>query len=233
MLRTFLPWYSQGACENSTVSSNDIGHLRTQFINKNLPSSKPVRIFVDITYSGSSDCLEQNCDVELFNSSYTQKVTMQDKCLFTAESIHLKECFSFDSNEHYSRFYLVLRSHEYTVTVSRVLVYRYECPGSDRLPPTSLLRRPTTPAPVSGSVAVTPNCAENAHLSTGAHDGLMCSSDGTWLEISQINCECNKGYKESENGTTCEGKHSIANLVCVPLHHSLLVCRVFIISPQL
>ena len=65
---------------------------------------------------------------------------MHDKCLFTAESNYLKECFSFDSNEHYSRFYLVLRSHEAPVTVSRVLVYRYECPGSDRLPPTSLLR---------------------------------------------------------------------------------------------
>ena len=160
---------------------------------------------------------------------------MHDKCLFTAESIHLKACFLFDSNEHYSRFYLVLRLHEAAaaLTVTRVLVYRYECPGSDRLPPTSLLRRPTTPTPVSGSVAVTPNCAENAHFSTGAHDGLVCSSDGTWLEISQINCECNKGYKETENGTTCEGKHSIANLVCVSLHHSLLVCRVFIMSPQL
>ena len=160
---------------------------------------------------------------------------MHDKYLFTAESIHLKACFSFDSNEHYSRFYLVLRLHEAAAAliVTRVLVYRYECPGSDRLPPTSLLCLPTTPTPVRGSVAVTPNCAENAHLSTGAHDSLVCSSDGTWLEISQINCECNKGYKETENGTTCEGKHSIANLVCVSLHHSLLVCCVFIMSPQL
>ena len=134
---------------------------------------------------------------------------MQDKCLFTAESIHLKACFSFDSNEHYNRFYLVLRRHEAAdaLTVTRVLVYRYECPGSDRLPPTGLLRRPATPAPAEGAVAVsvTPHCAENAHLPAGAHDHLLCTSDGIWLEISQINCECNKGYKESENGTTCEG----------------------------
>ena len=59
---------------------------------------------------------------------------MQDKCLFTAESNYLKEYY------YYNRFYLVLRRHEYTVTVTRVLVYRYECPGSDRLSPTILIK---------------------------------------------------------------------------------------------
>ena len=67
--------------------------------------------------------------------------------------------FFFDSETSFAGIFLVIQSFEACVTVSRVLVYHYECPGHDRLS-TGLERRPATQAPVNGSVSVTPYCAE-------------------------------------------------------------------------
>ena len=92
------------------------------------------------------------------------------------------------------------------MTISRVLVYRYECPGHDRLP-TGLSRRPPTQAPDSGSVRVIPYCAEHSHFSTASVENtLVCPSNGTWLN-DQSHCVCDEGYSNEEDVDTCKGKH--------------------------
>ena len=83
---------------------------------------------------------------------------MPDNHIVSETSSGTKQFF-FDSNTSVAGLFLALTSVGACVTVSRVLVYHYECPGHDRLS-TGLERRPATQAPVNGSVSVTPHCAE-------------------------------------------------------------------------
>ena len=55
-----------------------------------------------------------------------------------------------------------------------------------------LVRYPTTLAPVSGSVTVTTQCADNAH-GVSSSPSVLCTSSGSWSgAIPQ--CQCNTGY---------------------------------------
>ena len=54
-----------------------------------------------------------------------------------------------------------------------------------------LVRYPPTMAPISGSVTVTAQCADNAHM-TSSSLSVMCTSDGSWSEVPQ--CQCDTGY---------------------------------------
>ena len=125
---------------------------------------------------------------------------------FSTRSPNSTRQFSFLSNNTSSGFSLSLRATEACVTVSRVLVYRYECPGHDRLP-TGLSRRPPTQSPDIGSVRVDPYCAEHSHFSTAnGRNKLVCLSNGTWLN-EQPQCVCDEGYSNEEDVDTCEGKY--------------------------
>ena len=117
--------------------------------------------------------------------------------------------FFFGSSTSSTGFNLKLISHEGCVTVPRVLVYRYECPGHDREPTVDLGRRPATQAPVTGFVPVTSHCAENSNF-TGRYAVrmLMCSSSGLWSGA-PLPCQCDVGY--SRNGNICEGKNLTAS----------------------
>ena len=226
-IHPYLQWYSQGTCAGGSASVCAGGYdkrLRTQFINKNLPESHtdPVRIYVNVTYSFTGCLGEQShCDVELFlanqsngeSSSYGSGGIMPNNLIASSVSSGTKQFF-FDSDTSVTGFLLALISVEACVTVSRVLVYRYECPGSDRLPPTSLLRHPATPAPVSGHIRpVKPYCAENAHL-RDENSTISCKPNGEWLN-SNAQCECNSGYREDEEGTTCEGPQSTLQKISI------------------
>ena len=114
--------------------------------------------------------------------------------------------FSFLSNNTSSGFSLRLRATEACVTISRVLVYRYECAGHERLP-TGLSRRPPTQAPDNGSVRVNPYCADHSHFpAASVEDTLVCLSNGTWLN-EQPRCVCDEEYSNEEDVDTCKGKH--------------------------
>ena len=55
-----------------------------------------------------------------------------------------------------------------------------------------LVRYPTTLSPISGSVAVTTLCADNAHR-TSSSLNVSCTSSGNWSgTIPQ--CQCDTGY---------------------------------------
>ena len=141
--------------------------------------------------------------------------------------------FFFDSGTSVTGFFLALTSREACVTVSRVLVYRYECPGSDRIPPTSLLRRPATPAPASSGQLrhVKPYCAENAHL-RDENSTIACTSGGRWNDGVVARCECDSGYREDEEGTTCKGRQ-LHNLHSRKSLYSFLQSCPFQLSPLL
>ena len=187
-------------------------HLQTQFINKSLPApdTYPVRIYIDITYS-FTECPKPGCDVELHIENYSESFSFGENVIMpdnhiqrTNETFNGSKKFYFDSSTSSTGFNLKLISREGCVTVSRVLVYRYECPGHDRQPTVDLGRRLATQAPVIGSVSVTSHCAENSNF-TGrpAVRMLMCSSYGLWSGA-PLPCQCDVGYSRNEN--ICEGK---------------------------
>ena len=71
-----------------------------------------------------------------------------------------------------------------------------------------LVRYPTTLAPVNGSVTVTTQCADNAHVNNGSSLNVSCESDGTW-SVTNALCECDEGYEvgNNDNGReTCQGR---------------------------
>ena len=68
-----------------------------------------------------------------------------------------------------------------------------------------LVRYPLTMAPISGSVTVTAQCADNAHM-TSSSLSVMCTSDGSWSEVPQ--CHCDTGYHAVavSGRQLCQGK---------------------------
>ena len=77
-----------------------------------------------------------------------------------------------------------------------------------------LVHYPTTRAPVSGSVTVTTQCADNAHIIDTASHNVTCESDGSWSGLVP-QCECDFKYNESMvNGRhICHGE--ITQLICI------------------
>ena len=56
-----------------------------------------------------------------------------------------------------------------------------------------LVHYPTPLAPASGSVTVTTQCADNAHVRSGSSLSVRCTSSGTWSGT--LVCECDTGYR--------------------------------------
>ena len=75
----------------------------------------------------------------------------------------------------------------------------------------SLVRYPTALAPASGSVAVTTQCADNAHVRTGSSLSVRCSSSGSWSGTTP-QCECDAGYRAVtvSGRQICQSKHLVA-----------------------
>ena len=189
--------------------------LQTQFINKSLPApdTYPVTIFVNVTVSGTCSGYGCNDDFELQVAhiisgepeKYTGNGIRPDRFIpLSRVNFSGTKQFSFDSGNTSSGFHIRLEADYACVTVLRVLVYRYECPGHDRQP-TGLARRPATQAPNAGVVFVRPFCAENSHFSDiSNHNSLTCLYNGTWLN-GQEHCVCDEGYNNDRDGDVCEG----------------------------
>ena len=228
-----LQWYSAGGtCENSAVAVCS-GHrgdkfLDTQVINKSLPAPDvyDVRVFVNITYSFMGRCPEErssrmhddmeNCDdyFELLFETlgnyesvdrHYRKDGIEPDNRISDSTLSGTQHFYFDSTPNNDRFALRLRSRGegVCVTVSRVLVYRHECPGHDRLS-TGLTHRPATQAAIDRAVPVTPYCAENSHHSEFSRpDVLICIPEGLWLN-DQTQCVCDQRYDNQDDPTKCK-----------------------------
>ena len=103
--------------------------------------------------------------------------------------------FTLDPSE--TGFYVAIRDKGTCVGISRLRVYRYNCPSRQ----VGLVLYPETPAPVSGSVNVNFSCVDNAYIPESENGTVTCYHNGTW---STAVCECNVGYKNT--GTNCGGK---------------------------
>ena len=155
-----------------------------------------------------TDCptTESDCGSNIFlRVKDDNNETLIEDNLNSSDRFRVKQ-FHFDLSPNQTenfRLLLVSTPGSGCITVSRVLVYRNECPGHER-DPGGLVRRPSVQAPVSGSVPVISSyCAENAnHTELSQPQDLVCTAEGKWLNDG-INCQCNKGYYK--DGTVCRG----------------------------
>ena len=207
-------------CENNTVDLcyGEPGEkwLRTQYINKSLPARDvyPVRIFVNITYSmtcsNETDCESDiKLQVGLPNTNqtlmpYAGDYTMPDNHHLLDTTASGTQQFYFDLNKGVDMFVLTLmisHSNDTCVNVSRVLVYRHECPQQS----IGLERRPAIQAPISEAVSFIPQCAENSYFSFQGRSILQCTSEGKWSNDYEY-CQCSMEYFRDNDGCILKGK---------------------------
>ena len=214
LLSLLLQWHSSGGvCENSTIEvcSREQGEkwLKTQNISKSLPShasyiNYPVRVFVNITYSMTcsevTDCESAiELQVGLLNTtrmlmSQTDNNNIPDHIPGTASGTHH---FYFNLNKGEDIFVLMLKSHsnDTCVNVSRILVYRHECPQQS----IGLTRHLATPANINGNVPGIPQCADNSlFFALKEKLKLLCTSEGKWSNDVEY-CQCNMEYFEDDD----------------------------------
>ena len=212
-----MQWYSTGVCKSSAVrvcGSNEDEEqqwLHTQYINKSLPAPDvyPVRVFVNISYfftdcsAGTSGC---SSHIELLR--FEDYASPSTNYMPTGDEImpdnHLQDDMAMNRQQFYIDLYaledfgnisLVAYSLSVCVTVSRILVYHYECPYQN----VGLTHLSATQAPVSGSVSIWPQCAHNSH-DIRDHSVVECSTEGEWSdELVSDNCECDEEYFEFDN----------------------------------
>ena len=106
------------------------------------------------------------------------------------------EKYNFTLDPSDTGFYVAIRDAGTCVGISRLRVYRYNCPSRQE----GLVLYPETPAPASGSVNVQFTCVDNAYIPESESDTVTCYHNGTWGTDFSV-CECNLGY-----GRNCVGK---------------------------
>ena len=173
--------------------------LQTQNINKSVPAPDeyPVRIFVNISYSFSNCSSGVNgCDSfielrrliqQIHGSHVSGYGVLPDNRIQNGTTSGTQQFyFDVDEAQQHTGLVIVARYLRVCTTVSRVLVYRYECPDQWM----GLAHLPATQAPTSGAVSVVPQCAENSH----PINNVICTALGEWIGNVAINCECDYGY---------------------------------------
>ena len=207
-------------CENSAVDlcSGEPGEkwLKTQLINKSLPATDeyPVRVFVNITYSMTcSNVTDCESDIELqVRLNNTNQTLMPHAGDYTIPDNHTLDTaasgtqqFYFDLNKgvNMTLFVLTLISHsnDTCVNVSRVLVYRHECPQLS----IGLTRHPAIQAPISGAFSIIPCCTKNSHLSSQGRSVPQCTSEGKWSANDYEYCLCNMEYFREDDVCILKG----------------------------
>ena len=201
-------------CENSEVAVCTGGQrdkwLRIQLISKSVPApdNYTVRVFVNITYSFMTCPEGRDCDHDFELLIARNFRIMPDRHIRDTTASGTQH-FYFDVGVDEDGFDLALKSRRkgVCVTVSRVLVYRHECPGHEQQP-TGLTRNPATQAPVNGNVSAIPYCAENSHP-TYVPQQLICTAEGEWMN-GNLHCECDPGYYK--DGYVCKGMVHVCTL---------------------
>ena len=225
-------WSAEGSCNGGTVEVCSVrtgkqnNWLFTQHINKSVPvnDSYPVRVFVNITNSFQScdNCNQLITVLKYFTNTQQEREVYTKTKGYTADGIMprntmkyfdatVTDNFYFDMDQDEDGFYFALRDNNMRngdrgacVTVSRILVYRYECSAQT----VDLVRYPAAQAPISGNVPISVECTENARPLT---DSMMvnCTSEGQW-EVTSIGCGCDPGYFiETKDGiTACRGMNN-------------------------
>ena len=180
--------------------TGDEYRLQTQNIDKSVPAPDiyPVRIFVNISYSFSncSSGVNNGCDsfielrrlVQQMHGSHVSGYGVLPDNRIQNGATSGTQQFYFDMNvtQQHTGVSLFARYLRVCFTVSRVLVYRYECPDQWM----GLAHLPATQAPTSGAVSVVPQCPENSH----PINNVTCTALGEWTGDYYNYCECDYGY---------------------------------------
>ena len=233
-----IQWSAVGNCNGGTVAVCSVlpgeqnNWLFTQHINKSVTvnDSYPVRVFVNITstfrYCGNCSPLimvlkyftntQQQTDIYTNIKNYTPNGIMPRNTIkYFAATV--TDHFYFDMDQDEDGLYFALQDYNMENTnrgaclsVSRMLVYRYECPARR----VGVVRYPTIQAPISGNVPIGVECIENAHP---LNDSMLvnCTSEGQW-EVNSIACDCDPGFfaETDDDITTCRGMYSGMYYVC-------------------
>ena len=99
------------------------------------------------------------------------------------------ETFTFTMQSSQTGFYIAIRDTGSCIAVSRLRVYRYNCPPFQ----TRLVLYPDAPAPASASENINITCVDNAVVSGSAQ--VTCGSDGRWGPENPV-CQCHLGYED-------------------------------------
>ena len=99
------------------------------------------------------------------------------------------ETFTFTMQSSQTGFYIAIRDTGSCIAVSRLRVYRYNCPPFQ----TRLVLYPDAPAPASASENINITCVDNAVVSGSAQ--VTCGSDGRWGPENPV-CQCRLGYED-------------------------------------
>ena len=117
--------------------------------------------------------------------------------------VSLENC-QWETDLSRSVFFVHSQLHSKCTFLHPKAVERNSCEAKSE----GLVRYPTTLAPVSGSVNVATECADNAHT-TGTSLNVLCSSSVDWSGDPQ--CQCDTGYHSATaNGRQiCQGPYFI------------------------
>ena len=187
----------------------------------------PVNIHVRVTYAGQSCRIRNGCDPRFYLSHYVTNDTQlpstegsgymntdnyPKNVTVTPErtSVTYTDTLSFITLEpNETGFYLAVHEYGSCLGISRMLVFRYNCPERQ----TGLVTYPDTPAAINSSTVVDIQCQPNSRPVPG-NDTVICHSNGTW-EVESPQCECEDGYELAGDGLSCIGKpRDICLCVC-------------------
>ena len=192
--------------------------LFTQHINKDFNHTKyaySVQIRVEVIYALQSCRDRLDCDMGFRLLNYitdTQQVadTTGDGYMNTenydefgrarpsSTTRSYFETYPFTLDASDTGFYVALRDKGTCVGISRLRVYRYNCPSRQ----VGIVLYPETPAPETGSEGVDVSCVANANISGSPQ--VICHSNGTWGPENPV-CKCHCGYEEDP--PVCGGKY--------------------------
>ena len=73
-----------------------------------------------------------------------------------------------------------------------------------------LVHYPTTLAPVNGSMTVTTQCADNAHIRSGSSLNVTCDSNGSWSGLTPVyTCDVGHHITTVDGRQICQGEYEI------------------------
>ena len=182
----------------------------TQHIDKFSPLETyyTVRVCVSVTFTifscgrGCSRCFEilysianarRNYEMYTNTSSY---IPLKRICIRHSQTVTVQ--IYFNLTHHETGFYIALRDPSSCISVSRVLVFRYECHKKQD----HLVIFPQTAAPADESIYINTICVSNASNITSLE--VKCSKDGVWSGTPE--CYCLPGFKLHVDIHSCVGE---------------------------
>ena len=196
--------------------------LITQYISRTVSGTPLLQVSVLIDFE--HDCNDRDCQRTFMLNAYETSVvddsaarntwnyrqihritTSNDRSQRMQQ--HIRE-FAFETDE--DGFYLAIADEGACITILRVIVFYNICPWETK----QLVILPETIAPLTNRMQpleVMGECTEDAHPENGVAPTLICLHGGVWLFNPDSSCQCNIGFKPTENESKCIPGQRIGN----------------------